>query len=78
MSLSEYLQTCRNNNILVNTSEQHNGSINSLCMEGKLIPVEFTAYDGIRRKANCMLTACDWLKANGQYKEEQTKLVIWH
>lgn len=76
--LDQYMRKTVAAGILVNTNSEHGGSINSLAMEGKIEEVEFTAFDGIKRKANSILTACDFLKGIGQYKENQMIPVIWH
>lgn len=76
--LEIYLKDCAARGILTNTNSEHGGSINSLAMEGTLKPIRFTAFDGKRRMANSILTACDFLKALGQYKESQMIPVIWH
>jgi hypothetical protein len=60
------------------TISEHSGTINSLASDGKIAPVEFTAPDGIRRKANSCWAASDWLKTNGWYDRSGCAPTIWH
>lgn len=68
----------RVNNTLVSKDSMHGGSINSMCREQKFPIIEFTDFTGTRYAANCILTACAFLKETGQYKQEQLIPVIWH
>lgn len=47
------------------TAAHHGATINDLAERGLIEPVEFTAPDNIRRVANSMWAASDWLKAHG-------------
>ena len=62
----------------------HANTINRLAEEGKIEPLEFTAPDGVRRKANSFAAAYDWLVMNG-YRQDSPNIwpnpkhqVIWH
>lgn len=57
---------------------EHKDTINSLAEEGKIQPVEFTAPDGMRRRANSCWAATDWLKTNGFYDAPNGHITIWH
>lgn len=59
------------------TLSEHKETINYLASEGKIAPIEFTAPDGIRRQANSMWAASDWLKTNGYYQPNE-KPIIYH
>ena len=76
----EYQKACRKNDIIMSTCANHGGSINDLCMTGHAAfkVVEFTAFDGVRRKANCLLTAEDFLHSIGQYRPDQMIPVVYH
>jgi hypothetical protein len=54
---------------LVVTEGQHASALNTLAEEGAITPVVFTDPDGVRHEANSVWAACDWLKANGFYKQ---------
>lgn len=60
------------------TTTEHSGTINELAREGKIRPVAFTAPDGVRREANSVWAASDWLKTNGYYDGKPRPPVAWH
>lgn len=58
------------------TAPQHGATINDLAARGLIAPVEFTAPDGVRRKANSMWAASDWLKSHGHYDGKRP--IVYH
>lgn len=61
--------------ILKCTAAQHGASINDLAERGIIEPIEFTAPNGERRRANSAWAAYDWLKANGHYEHGKAPIV---
>ena len=68
--------------VLKCTAATHADTINGLAELGLIEPVEFTAPDGVRRAANSMWAASDWLKANGYHGDKDSargnKPIIYH
>ena len=64
--------------LIIATRAPHASSINDLARDGKITPIEFTSpVDGIRRKANSVWAAHDWLQDHGGYANPN-KAPIWH
>lgn len=70
--LQAYLRECTASGLIVYSGDEHASAINSLCMDGKIGPaLQFKAYDGNWRKANCLLSAEQFLKQIGQYNDSK-------
>lgn len=60
------------------TAALHGATINDLADRGLIERVEFTAPDGIRRTANSMWAAHDWIKATGYYERPGSAPIVYH
>lgn len=62
------------------TAANHSATINDLAARGLIKPVEFTAPDDVRRMANSMWAASDWLKAHGFHGDvaRGNKPIVYH
>ena len=66
--------------VLKCTAAHHGATINDLAERGLIEPVEFTAPDDVRRAANSMWAASDWLKAHGYHGDTArgNKRIVYH
>lgn len=64
--------------ILKSTTAMHGATINDLAEQGEIKPVEFTAPDGVRRIANSMWAAHDWIKSTGYYERPGSAPIVYH
>jgi hypothetical protein len=63
--------------MIICESSQHSATINDLAKRGVIKLVEFTAPDGVRRIANSVWAASDWLKEKKFYAAGN-KPIIYH
>lgn len=70
-NVAQFVAKCQHAGILTSVDKRHAGTIHYLAMTGVLQPVEFIAFDGVRRRAVCMLVAEDFLKELGQYDQKK-------
>jgi hypothetical protein len=70
-NVAQFVAKCQHAGILTSVNKRHAGTIHYLAMTGVLQPVEFIAFDGVRRRAVCMLVAEDFLKELGQYDQKK-------
>lgn len=64
--------------ILKCTTAPHGATINDLASRGVIAPIEFTAPDGVRRIANSIWAAHDWIKATGYYERPGSPPIVYH
>ena len=64
--------------VIKSTDAQHADTVNFLADRGLIKPVDFTPPDGIRRTANSMWAAHDWLRATGYYKRPGSAPIEYH
>lgn len=60
--------------LIIATYGDHAYTINDLAASGKIRPCAFTV-EGVRREANSVWAAMDWLKANGHHAK--ASIVKW-